>query len=144
MTYQEFEKSLLEILNDNSDITIGNDMSVNTRITVREDGQVFITEYEGFRRVETNININDIVERRKEVDYDEYYFIDSNDRALAVDLNEDQLYYCFDGKPSGYGPAFDHFSRFPVDENHTDAQCIEEKKNLYRTMLDYAKNHPQE
>ena len=52
MTYQEFEKSLLEILNDNSDITIGNDMSVNTRITVREDGQVFITEYEGFRRVE--------------------------------------------------------------------------------------------
>ena len=136
MTYKEFESSLKEILDNNSSITVGNDMSVNTRITVREDGQVFISEYESYRRVETNININDIVERRKEVFGERYYFIDLNNRALAVSIDEDEVFYCVEGKPSGYGSAFEHFITFPVDENHTDTSYVLAHDALWSKLRD--------
>ncbi len=130
MTYQEFAASVKEILQDDSPITVGNDMTVNTRITVREDGQVFITEADSFRRAETNININRITERRKETDWAFYYFIDDADRALAIDTEENEIYYCYHGQPSGWGSAFQHFTRFPVDERHSDDACTQEHKRL--------------
>ena len=117
MTTEDFIKTLKEWLAEigwDDEYTIGTDLSYNTDITIDDDGFIYLTQYEGFKRVLTPINTHNIVEFRHEVDK-EYGFFVICKGDIALSFQTDGIYFCEDGTFSGFGTGFDHFSKFPVE-----------------------------
>lgn len=93
--------------------TIGTDFGDNFAVLVDEDGYIFMQEYESWRRVKTSVNVKNIVEFRKGFNDQEFFIICADDTGFSVD--SDGIYFCEEGRPSGWGNAFDYFMQFPVD-----------------------------
>ena len=95
----------------------GTDLSINTEITVDPDGVIWINEGAGnphmcsFRRVKTTVNVSKVVEFMGHEYFNSFYIICDDDTGF--ELGEDGVYYYIDGEPSGWGEAYEHFTRFP-------------------------------
>ena len=138
MKIEEFISTMTEWCektNNTYDFTIGKDMSVNTRITIDEEGFIWIRACESFKRVKTTVNVCDINEFRLS-DFDEecFYVICNDDTGFEV--HESEFYYCIDGQPSGWGSAVEHFTEFPRGEGYR-----EEKERLDKLVSDWGKEH---
>jgi hypothetical protein len=114
MDYETFSSKwneFCEKTKNDYDMKIGNDMSINTRITIDENGDVWVRAYESFKRVKTTVNLKDVVEFRwpdyREVP-DSFYIICNDYSGFEVEGLE--IYYCIDGQPSGDGSATEHFA----------------------------------
>ena len=61
-------------------------MAVNTKITVDDDGFVWIREYESFKRVKTTVNVHDISEfRRDDMDEKCFYVICNDNTGFMIE-----------------------------------------------------------
>lgn len=68
-----FVKKLKEYLPENIyDCKIGTDMNVNTRVVVDEAGWIWVRDTESFKRKRTSVNVQDVVEFRRDDYYTEY------------------------------------------------------------------------
>ena len=130
MKIEEFIEKLsdwCEKTTNTYDFTIGKDMSVNTKITVDEEGFIWIRAYESFKRVKTTVNVRDINEFRMS-DFDEKCFYVICDDYTGFEVHDSEFYYCIDGQPSGYGDAVEHFTRFPRGEGYREEKERREKE----------------
>ena len=143
MDIGSFLQNLKEYMPENIyDCKIGTDMRVNTRVVVDEAGWIWVRDAESFKRKRTSVNVQDVVEFRRDDYYTEYgtfYIITTEDNGLEFSIEKGfssqldvEIYYCEDGKLSGYGTAVEHFSQFPagdtsarLDDNPiaTDQEC---------------------
>ena len=113
MDFTTFKNKLTEYLPEDTELTIGNDFGVNYSILVDTDGYIHIRKRESFLRVKTSICIKDIEFRKDDHDENIFYLIAGND-GLEYFPMEDTFYFCENGEPSGWGTAFEHFTKFPV------------------------------
>jgi len=114
MDFTTFKQTLIEYLPEETDISIGNDFSINYHILVDEDGYIHLKQRNSFLRVKTSICIKNIEFRKEvpEVQENSFYMINEKN-ALFFDGYEEEFYFYENGEPSGWGPAFDHFTEFP-------------------------------
>ena len=114
MDFTTFKQTLIEYLPEETDISIGNDFSINYHILVDEDGYIHLKKRNSFLRVKTSICIKNIEFRKEvpEVQENSFYMINEKN-ALYFDGYEEEFYFYENGEPSGWGPAFDHFTKFP-------------------------------
>lgn len=108
METKEFIKQLKEAIEEtqfgtNDYFVAGDDMSINTSLTVDPDGYLWFLDgsfYENFNRIKTNINVKDIIEIRKnpsEVYFTCFWVICNDNTGLCFDPERDEVYYCKDG-----------------------------------------------
>jgi len=109
-----FKQTLIEHLPEETDIYIGNDFSINYHILVDEDGYIHLKKIDSFLRVKTSISIKNIEFRKElpEVRENSFYMI-NEENALFFDGDEEVFYFYENGEPSGWGSAYEHFTRFP-------------------------------
>lgn len=100
--------------NDGNLIVVGS-LEEDGDVIVDDKGFIWINEFESWRRVKTSVNVTNIIAFRKSRYDNTYYIICSDDTGFMVD-NGTEFYYCIDGRPSGYGSAFNHFMEFPVGD----------------------------
>ena len=43
-------------------------------------------------------------------------FVDNTGLSFVKEGEKGEIYYYVDGEPSGWGTAFEHFSKFPADK----------------------------
>ena len=96
----------------NDSVSVGKDMHVNTKVTVDEDGVIWIRVYDTFKRIKTAVNVCNIIEFRLD-DWNDgcFYIICSDDTGFEV--CDEEIYYCVDGRPNGWGNVEEYFKRFP-------------------------------
>lgn len=120
MTIDEFTENMGKWL-EKEELTdyysYGTDLSVNTEITVDSDGLIWINESAGdyarlsFKRLKTTVNVSKVIEFRGSLYSKGFYIICDDDTGF--ELRDDGIYYYIDGEPSGWGEAYEHFTRFP-------------------------------
>lgn len=114
MYFSAFKETLIRYLPEDTDITIGNDFTINFSIIVDEDGYIHLRErltsaFEpSFRRVKTSICISNIEFRKDDIQDDDFWLIDGDD-ALQFSTDEGGL-FCFYENGSNKGNAFYYFS----------------------------------
>ena len=114
MNFNTFKETLIQYLPEETDMSIGDDFSVNYHILVDNDGYIHLKQKHSFLRVKTSICIENIEFRKElpEVSEGSFYMINENN-ALFFDGDEEEFYFYENGEPSGWGSAFDHFTKFP-------------------------------
>ena len=99
--------------------TIGTDFSIDSQVLIDEEGVIWLREWNSWKRIKTAININNVIEfRHAEREEWGFYIICADDTGLNVCQEEPegaQFYYYIHAQPSGWGPATEHFKRFPVE-----------------------------
>ncbi len=102
MDYETFSSKWNEFCeksNNDDDMKLGNDMSINTRITVDENGDIWVRDRNSFKRVKKAVNIKDIVEFRWDDSCEEKFYIICSDYS-GFEVHENEIFYCIDGKIS--------------------------------------------
>ena len=114
MDFATFKQTFIEYLPEKAYISIGNDFSANYDLLVDNDGYIHLKKKWSFLRVKTSICIESIEFRKEvpEIQADSFYMINESN-ALYFDADEEEFYFYENGEPSGWGPAFDHFTQFP-------------------------------
>ena len=102
------------------DYTTGADLNYNYYINVDNDGFIVIRDgHPGYdltlRRVRTTVNVNDITEFRKDDVWDNTFYMLDRD-CCGLWFSEDGVYYIYRGEASGWGTAYEHFTKFPNNE----------------------------
>ena len=124
MDFKSFKAQLEKYLPSPAvDCTIGEDLSVNTRITVDSDGFIHVRDRNSFKRRKTSINVQDVVEFREDDFYTRdsanytFYIIAKNDSGLQIECSEKiEIYYCENGQTTEDGTAVEHFDRLSSEE----------------------------
>ena len=111
MDFTTFKQTLMQYLPEQTDISIGNDFGINYHILIDNDGYIHLKQKYSFLRVKTSICIKN-VEFRKEVEDGSFFMINENN-ALFFCEDEEEFYFYENGEPSGWGTAYEHFTRFP-------------------------------
>lgn len=114
MDFSTFKTKITKYLPENTYITVGDDFGVNYALLVDADGYVHLREEDSFIRVKTSICINDIEFRKDDLNECSFFMITRDNNALFYAAEEDTFYFYTNGRPSGWGSAFEHFTRFPV------------------------------
>ncbi len=96
------------------DITVGKDKTINTRIVIDDKGVIWIREGYTWNRVKTSVNVENVIEFRASDDRFVCFFVICEDNTGFAFESDGEIYYYVDGEPSGWGSAFEHFSKFPV------------------------------
>ena len=114
MDFATFKQTLIDHLPETTDISIGDDFSINYDVLVDGEGYIHLKKRCSFLRVKTSICIRDLEFRKEVPEVREGSFYLINDKnALFFDGYEEEFIFYENGEPSGWGSAFDYFTRFP-------------------------------
>ena len=114
MDFATFKETFKQYLPKEIDISVGDDFSVNYDVLVDKDGYIHLKKQDSFLRVKTSLCINNIEFRKEvpEIQENSFYMINQNN-ALYFDGDEIEFYFYENGEPSGWGSAYEHFTKFP-------------------------------
>ena len=113
----KFSEFAAQIETEGASISIGTDPARDTRIVIDEDGYFILREAASWKRVRTSVNVSKVTELRftdPDNETEGFYVICADDTGFLIDCDEDEIYYCENGAPSGWGNAVEHFRRFPA------------------------------